>query len=103
MGELPVRKRITRQEEVVINRLRAGHTWLTHHQLMNVERGGAVPYTYCAGVNSVKHILLECEEPKRVRDFIFRSKVTLEQLVMNSNRKEELILFLKETHLFELI
>ena len=47
IGDWPVYGRVTREEEVIINSVRAGHTWLTHHHLMEVETGGAVPCTYC--------------------------------------------------------
>ena len=75
IGDWPVYRRVTSEE--VINGLRARHTWLTHHHLMEVETGGAVPCTYCTKKNSVKHILTKCEVLDNVRRVIFKMNVTI--------------------------
>ena len=53
IGDWSVYERVTREEEVIINRLRAGHAWLT--RLMDVDTGGAVPCTFCSKKNIVNH------------------------------------------------
>merc|ERR1719154_215121 len=52
-----------RLEEVVINRLRLGHCWFSHHHLMNTD-GPRVPtiYIFCSlEPMSVKHTFVECQ------------------------------------------
>ena len=53
-------KGITRREEVVLNRLRAGHSRLTHGYLMDSVRPQVPPICrYCSNaVLTVKHLIL---------------------------------------------
>ena len=63
------KERCTRRDEVVINRVRIGHTLLTHGYLMNDDVPDVAPH--CKLCNSailtIKHIMLECEQLSNAR------------------------------------
>ena len=63
------RKGGTRRGEVVINRMRMGHTLLTHGYLMNDDVPDVAPH--CEHCNSAiltnKRIMLECEQLRDTR------------------------------------
>ncbi|XP_025405911.1 uncharacterized protein LOC112680124 [Sipha flava] len=51
---------ITRQQEVILTRLRIGHSWHTHKHLM--DKTDSEPCITCGSNISIKHILLECRQ-----------------------------------------
>ena len=55
---------LNRRDEVIINRLRSGHTWITHEYLINyIVQAGPEPCPFCNNaVKSVKHFITECED-----------------------------------------
>ena len=59
----------TGREEVIVNRLRSDHTWITHSYLMN--RTIRQPPPICPVCNNnvldVPHILLKCAQVKELR------------------------------------
>ena len=60
LGEWPSSSRLVRREEVILSRLRIGHTYLTNSYLLKAEL-----QPECIGCQcplTVKHILLECIE-----------------------------------------
>ena len=63
--------KLSRREEVVINRLRLGDTRVTHGYLFEYE-DGFIHQLMCrlclVELLSIKHILLECRVLKNVRD-----------------------------------
>ena len=64
--------KLSRREEIVLARLRIGHTRITHSYLFNHEEG----QPYCFGCNTpftVKHFLLECADFAIERHSHFRS------------------------------
>ena len=52
------------RDEVIINRLRSGHTWITHEYLISdIVQAGLEPCPFCNNaVKSVKHFITECED-----------------------------------------
>ena len=65
LGLWPKATRISRREEVVLARIRLGHTHLTHAYLLKGEdRPECIP---CACPLTVKHVLLDCDDFSHVR------------------------------------
>ena len=67
--------KLSRREEVVINRLRLGHTKVMHGYLFEYEDGFIHQplCRYCqAELLSIRHILLECRVLKNVWDEVLR-------------------------------
>ena len=58
-----------RREEVVVNRLRLGHCWFSHHHLMNTD-GPRIPtiWIFCSMESmTVKHIFIEFQSLRQKR------------------------------------
>ena len=88
---------LSRREEVVLSRLRIGHTFLTHCFLLKSEpRPECVP---CQCPLTVKHLLLECEDTALVRDRYFQAN-TLRELFDNESHGTVLD-FLREVQLYD--
>ena len=85
-----------RLEEIVLARIRIGHTRITHSYLLNREEpsqsvGCDKPFT-------VRHILLECVDFSKVRNEYYNVN-TIKQL-FNDVPIDNIFLFLKEINLF---
>ena len=88
-----------RREEVVLARLRIGHTWLTHAYLLKSEE---VPkYIPCFTQLSVQYILLECADFATLRD-IFVNAQSMRQL-FESVKPEFVLDFLREINILNKI
>ena len=63
LGGWVMQRRLKRREHVLVNRLRMGHTYITHEYLMDREAGGVRPICpYCQDAQlTVKHILVMCD------------------------------------------
>ena len=58
----------SRKDEVIIHRLRIGHTRLTHRHLMESMDRNEPPCNYCyIDTKTIKHILIECQHFDRIR------------------------------------
>lgn len=87
----------TRKQETSINRLRIGHTFLTHAHLMKNEDP---PLCTCCGVLlTVKHILTECRIYDMERKHLLISDHLAEILNPEPINVSKLIQFLSETNL----
>ena len=88
-----------RRDVVIINRLRIGHTRLTHSYLL---AGGHQPECVtCQCPLTVKHILVECTDFRDIRNKYFvpsTMKDVFEQVSMRN-----VINFIKETHFYNLL
>jgi ribonuclease HI len=101
----------TRREEVVLNRLRSQHTWLTHNHLMNPGiREPPPPCPLCyETILTVKHLLLHCREVDATRKTSFEvyqtnPNPTLKSLLGDDDiNKTEVISFLKRINAYNLI
>ena len=84
-----------RQEEVVLARLRIGHTRITHSYLLKREEP-----SYCFGCDTlftVRHFLLECGDFSHINKYFHVD--TIKQL-FNDVPIDNVFLFLKEINLF---
>ena len=77
-----------RRDEVVVNRLRAGHTWLTDNYLMNIDVRELPPgCPLCNNdTRTVKHLLLQCRRLERARQQfvnIFKGERTMKRILGN--------------------
>ena len=99
LGEWPIYNRSTRREEVVLARLTAGHTRLTHSYLLKNE---PVPVCVpCHDQYNVPHILLDCIDsaPMRENHYGTTEPMTMGQLFKNVPLAN-IFDFLKEINLF---
>ena len=90
-----------RRVEIVLTRLRIGHTWLTHKYILE---GGSAPL--CAGCDvalTVEHILVHCStyHAQRRRFGLFGKSIS--QILDDEADVNALVKFLKATGLFRLI
>ena len=90
--------RSSRREEIVLARLRIGHTLITHSYLLKGEAPECIP---CNTDLTVKHLLIECIDRVPVRDKYF--KVESLKTLFDTVKLESLFDFLKETNLFKKI
>ena len=86
----------TRHEEVVITRLRIGHTRLTHSYLLNREEAPeCIP---CFTTLTVAHLFLHCVDVAPIRDKYF--KVTTMKELFDNIPITTILNFLKEVNVF---
>lgn len=108
MGDWVRIKNVNRRELVVLNRLRAGHSWLTHNHLMDEGvQAAAEPCTLCyREILSVKHLLTNCAALQHRYKIYFTSsnnvKFSLKQLLTESNLIKK-VFFLKAINAYESI
>ena len=99
LGEWPPGLRTNRREEIVLARLRIGHSYFTHSYLLKgEEQPQCIP---CNAPLTVKHLLVDCIDlaPTRERYFIVDSLITLFETV----KIESVFEFLKEIGLYKKI
>lgn len=108
--EWPTNKQITRQEEVILNRLRSGYTWLTHSHLMDQQvQVPNTPCELCFGTTiNIKHLLVECPALVNKRAELFQHPETgqqynLRQILLKTTLLPSLMQFLKDIRAYELI
>ena len=84
---------------MIINRLRIGHTRLTHSYLL---AGGDQPQCVtCQCPLTVKHILIECPDFRDIRNKYFVASTMKD--VFEQVRMRNVINFIKETHFYNLL
>ena len=87
-----------RRVEVVLTRLRIGHTRLTHSYILE---GGSVPTCdHCDHLLSVEHILVHCPNYLQQRRKHRLSNKTIKEILDDEVDIDNLILFLKDIDLF---
>ena len=96
IGEWRAGYRRNRKEEVIISRLRIGHTHITHSHLLKGE-DSPVCLT-CKVPLTVKHILINCVRFIQIYPKHYQTN-NLKNLFKNS-KPEEILSFLKEINLF---
>ena len=98
---------LKRKDEVVLHRIRIGHTRLTHSYLMEDPNKAQPECFYCdSDLISVKHLLLECSHFINIRKAHFEiERVVVDNLkdLFEKISLKEIILFLKEANLYNLI
>ena len=99
IGNNPSFIRSLRREEIVIARLRIGHTRITHSYLLNREEQ---PFCIvCNQLFTVKHILIDCVDFSQNRNKYFRAN-NLTQLFQDVP-VDSILSFLKDINLFNKI
>ncbi|XP_023241135.1 uncharacterized protein LOC111639474 [Centruroides sculpturatus] len=93
-------KQYDRRSEVILSRLRIGHTWLTHLYLLKGEDQPLCQYCNCTV--SVKHILCNCIASERIRRQHFGNASFREILGQRPNL-DKLLNFLKVTNYYKQI
>ena len=103
IGEQPSASRSVRKKEVVMSRLRLGHSYLTvtvrltHSYLM---KGELPPECWsCQCRLTIEHVLVECIEYDFFRPIYFGNHVTLKDVFANVS-VDAIISFIKRIHLF---
>ena len=100
-----IRQKSNRKEEVVINRLRLGHTRLTHNHLFGdvALPGELCPWCYDA-IMTVKHIVIECIGLSIERETIIRRNVrgelTLEKVIGERVPHDMVLRYLRELGIY---
>ncbi|XP_025416330.1 uncharacterized protein LOC112687685 [Sipha flava] len=92
---------LSRKDETTINRLRIGHTHLTHSYLMSNDEPPSCDT--CRVPLTVKHIITECHKYNQYRDQFHISEQICQALGPNPQDTNNLILFLKKSELYNLI
>ena len=92
---------LTRKEETILNRLRIGHTFITHRHLM--EKSDPPICETCGVDLTVKHIITECRKYKDARKKNDISQKIGEALGPDLQSTNNLLQFLKETKIYNLI
>ena len=94
---------IKRHDEVLLNRIRLGHTNITHKYLMESQPPPGCPY--CDGATlSVRHIFIECSTLQTIRrQHLGPSVATLTDAIGSSANVPALMRFLKEIYLYDKI
>ena len=98
----------SRRDEVVISRLRLGHTFLTHGYLMNndVPDIGPICELCNNAVMTVKYIMIECEQLANVRrkyPLLWRPGrvANMRELLRSNVRTSEIIFFLRSIRAYD--
>ena len=90
-----------RKVEVILTRLRIGHTYLTHKYILE---GSSVPVcAHCGGLLSVEHILVHCPKFVNERRRYNLSGKPLANILGDEVDVENLIGFLKKIDVFNLL
>lgn len=102
--------RMTRKEEVILNRLRAAHTWIAHNYLMSGDiQGAVIPCQVCHRAHlNVEHFLMQCPDLQAQQRNIFGESFTddpnfYRRLLTASNMRHKLMSYLKEIGIYDLI
>ena len=97
---------LDRVKQVKLNRLRIGHTDITHNYLMNttVQRGPPSCPACDNATLSVKHILAECQSIRAVRRTHFgEEEPNIKKLIGDGEVHGNLFQFLKHCGVYEAI
>ena len=101
---------LNKRDGVIINRLRSGHTWITHEYLINdIVQAGREPCPFCNNaVKSVKHFTTACEDLIIVRSEVFESEIgrnvfSLREVLTSASTLVKVLSFLRRMGLYELV
>lgn len=100
IGNQPSATRSVRKDEVVLCRLRIGHTRLTHSHLMKQEPPPECVTCQCR--LTIQHILVDCIEYDFFRTDLFKDNVTLYSIFKNVS-PDTIILFVKRAFFYNAI
>ena len=96
---------LNRREEIVLNRLRIGHTNLTHRHLMDSAMMNAPPICFACNnhIITIDHIFTQCPRLQPLRNRLFPPPRTLESMLGTNCNISSVIQFLKKCNIFNLI
>ena len=97
IGEQPSAYRSVRRDEVVLSRLRLGHSYLTHSYLLKGESPPDCVTCDCRLTTS--HILVDCIEYDFFRLILFENNFTLTD-IFNNVSPNKIISFIKRAGLY---
>ena len=99
LGTWKFGNRKSRREEIILARLRIGHTYFTHSF---IRKGEPPPECVtCGCLFSVKHILLECEDYSHFRNNYF-TETNMKDLFEKTSA-DNIIGYIKETELYKML
>ena len=88
------------KEQVILDRLRVGHTRLTHSFLLKGDPPPPPPEcTTCECQLTIQHIFVDCIEYDFIRPELFGNNTTLKDIFVNIS-SDDIIMFIKRAHLF---
>lgn len=104
------KKNISRREEVIMNRLRAGYSYITHGYLMDSSVPDIAPVCELCNnsVLTVKHIMVQCPELQQQRlraitMFNKRRTVSLQSLLGDCAPVKQIMCYLKNINIYSLV
>ena len=100
LGDLTPAYRSVRRDEVLLCRLRIGHTRLTHSFLFNDEDPPECDTCQC--IATVKHILLDCTKYTAFRQELFKDHTTVHD-IFDKVDHNKIILFIQRAGLYKLL
>ena len=92
---------LSRKDEVVIHRIRLGHTWLTHSHLMEDRPLPLCFYCHETPI-PIKHIMIECDFFTILRNRFYEDAVDMRDLFERFSLRN-ILEFLKRSNLYKLI
>ena len=99
LGEWPPGCRRSRKEEVVLSRLRIGHTYFSHSYVLR--REDPPECTACQEIYSVRHVLIDCIDLGLIRPRFY--SVPDMKTLFDTVSVDRIISFVKEINLFSKI
>ena len=94
----------TRQDEVILTRLRIGHTRMTHGYLMNTPDEDRPECDICNTDLTIAHIFTDCKKYERERIQHFGRRTMKEILEESDNfSMRKIANFLRKTNLYDTI
>ena len=98
---------LMRKQEVIVNRLRVGHTFATHNYLMNTTHHRTPPICpFCSNQTlTIEHVFTICDAlaQSRMTHFGAASNLELKDLLGNELQADKLMNFLEFNNILELI
>jgi len=93
--------RLPQRDEIIIHRLRIGHTYLTHGHLLRAETPSRC--LACQVDLTVEHVLLHCVSFTNARDNLFCVTLTSMSELFSKVTSRSIIDFIKETGFYRKI
>ena len=90
--------KLNRQDRTKIERLRLGHTRVTHSHLLRGEP--VATCNRCGEVLTIRHMLIECEAYNNAR-LMYNISEYIPEMLNSANNIENLLIFLKATDLYK--
>ena len=91
--------RNSRKEEVVLSRLRIGHTYFTHSYILSQE--DPTECTACQEIYSVRHVLIDCIDLGLIRPRFYTAPDM--KTLFDTISVDRILSFVKEVNLFDKI